>query len=73
MYARNGIATGGELKELAWRLGESIEESKQVINLFSELYCNGRHPFLSIKESIVPDLFVVDNGTYQRSILSSVF
>lgn len=58
MLGRGGLASGDELRELAWRLGENEQEAVSVLQLFSELFCGGKHPFFDLESSIVPDLFV---------------
>lgn len=58
MLGRGGFASSEELRELAWRLGEDCHESQSVLALFSELFCDGAHPFFRMKESSISGVYV---------------
>ncbi len=75
---RGGFASADELAEIAWRLGEDRDESERVLALFSELLCNGAHPFFRLKESPFKSVYVANTESYRmvsriQKVLKSYF
>lgn len=78
ILSRGGFAGEAELAELAWRLGDDKDESEKVLALFSELLCNGAHPFFRLQESPIKGIYVADTEAYRmlsriQRVLKSYF
>lgn len=65
MLARGGFASAAELCEFGWRLGDERSSAEYVLAMFSELFCDGAHPFFRLQESLIPGVYVAHYESYR--------